>query len=975
MTFVEEVVVGLTVDAIATLSRQASTALTSDGRRRREEVEIAKSFDSYALVDRAFPPVPNDVDQDALIKRLRTNEAQAIIQELFAVRLSDAPELTAQRLRSEFTRICQTSYAELIFDKLDDVASDLVGHIGATDANILHQIRQEAHFTRLNATVEAINRHLAAFLSSYDPEDDKEFLLRYRRHIAEYHGMIEPPDFDRRRKVAISDIYVQPQIVKNLEDGFIIVTRKGEQVIEPTHIEIDKFDKEIDRTVLLGNPGAGKTTTSQVLLYRHAIDHDLRVPFLVTLRDFAASNPPQWSVVEFIENRLRTFYQCPSPKGVLNRLLLAGNALVIFDGLDELIDTSRRADVSAIIEQFSIEYPLARIFVTSRIVGYDQARLDERQFSILAIREFSEQQVSEYVQKWFKLEPGISPDEATYLANSLISESSSIPDLRSNPLMLALICILYRGERSIPQSRADIYEKCADLLFRRCDSHRKIFVQLRARHLVESAIRYLAYWMLSRDDTRPVVTRRELVLETTSYFRSRGFDESYDASTAAEEFVDFSRGRAWVFTDVGSTGTGEQLYAFTHRTFLEYFAAYYLSSVYERPEKLAYILASKVAKGEWDMVGQLAVQIKDRNTECGADRIFETLIHERRKRSVEHRGNVLAFLARCLSAVRPRHSLVRELAQAILDSPFDTYMLLRSEGKPLLDLIENSREEKDAVAAEITVKITKLLNDHEPISTQIALELGCAIPSLLSIYAPYIPEYWIDFSEENAQKYMSVLISSARDNDAMLWIAYNRGSLSADEVIANCANDIGRLFRTYWFSAFSFGLMSPFLPGLNSVLINSPLNWSEDLNSFLALVAAFGRFFRDSNGRLEVTNIESRNFEILLFGTPHTYSDVKADATAPEAPVDTDIYLGAIAVICIGIEILSADLRLSGYKSVRFANVIPLFHNFEPYVNLRLGIPYPVSLPALQLDESLSRIFTDWARGDLSFLRAQHATA
>ena len=42
---------------------------------------------------------------------------------------------------------------------------------------------------------------------------------------------------------------------------------------------------------------------------------------------------------------------------------------------------------------------------------------------------------------------------------------------------------------------------------------------------------------------------------------------------AAREFVEFCRGRMWVFTDAGTTVSGQRLYGFTHRTFLEYFAA------------------------------------------------------------------------------------------------------------------------------------------------------------------------------------------------------------------------------------------------------------------------------------------------------------------------------------------------------------------------------------------------------------------
>ena len=65
--------------------------------------------------------------------------------------------------------------------------------------------------------------------------------------------------------------------------------------------------------VRLGDPGGGKTTASNVLMHRFASDPSRRVPFLVTLRDFAASSPPERSVVGHIEHDLETFYQCPAP--------------------------------------------------------------------------------------------------------------------------------------------------------------------------------------------------------------------------------------------------------------------------------------------------------------------------------------------------------------------------------------------------------------------------------------------------------------------------------------------------------------------------------------------------------------------------------------------------------------------------------------------------------------------------------------
>ena len=73
----------------------------------------------------------------------------------------------------------------------------------------------------------------------------------------------------------------------------------------------------LDRTVLLGDPGGGKTTASHVLMHRFASGKARRIPFLVTLRNYAAADPPGHSVVGYIESELKTFYQCPAPPASL----------------------------------------------------------------------------------------------------------------------------------------------------------------------------------------------------------------------------------------------------------------------------------------------------------------------------------------------------------------------------------------------------------------------------------------------------------------------------------------------------------------------------------------------------------------------------------------------------------------------------------------------------------------------------------
>jgi predicted NACHT family NTPase len=451
----------------------------------------------------------------------------------------------------------------------------------------------------------AIGRHTTA-LASANIRTDNTFLTSYHRHIRDAHGKLRPPNVVRRL-VPIEDIYVPARILENSPTERRLASPRE----EPAPLTVDDLAERLDRTVLLGDPGGGKTTTAKVLMNRSD-----RVPFLVTLREYAASDPPERSIVDHIAHDLWTFYQCPAPDGPIDRLLLSGRAVVIFDGLDELLDTTHRADVTARVEQFCTEYPLARVLVTSRVIGYDEARLDDGRFTTYRLGGFSDGDVRAYVDKWFaQQEDGRLGDAEAFLA-----ESTSVPDLRSNPLLLALMCILFEGQGSLPRDRAGIYEACAKLLFRGWDESRRIRAGLRVGRHLYPTLSHLA-WRLFSDATATSVTERELITRTAEYLHDRAFESLDDARDVASEFVEFCRGRMWVFTEVGTTARGEKLYAFTHRTFLEYFAA----------EQLAHVLAPQIARNEWEVVSELAVQIKADNTNGGADRMYRALLDGQRR--------------------------------------------------------------------------------------------------------------------------------------------------------------------------------------------------------------------------------------------------------------------------------------------------------------------------------------------------------
>jgi hypothetical protein len=430
----------LLVNAISAAGRWVGAAAGSarSGRgRAAEDLAVARWFETYELTER-FPPGVvglSSVTKERLAGLLLGDDVQAAVQELLAVRLTDGPNADAARVRQAFLLTLASvgdpeisAGASALADYYDDEISALVGRLG--ESPLLAQVRSEALSARMIAVLHAIERHTAALSARPALRTEADFLARYRAHVLDQHGKLEPPDFERRRRVPIVDIYV-PTVIYQEENPERVPTVNDAQ---PPPISVWDLAGCLDRAVLLGDPGGGKTTASTVLMHYFASDAARRIPFLVTVRNFSAEGTPARSVVGFIEHELETLYQCPAPPGLVDLLLLSGRGVVIFDGLDELLDTARRAEVSTRVERFCTEFPLAPVLVTSRAVGYDQARLDESQFTCYFLAGFRDDDVADYVRKWFALDEGARPDDA----DAFMAESESVPDLRVNPLLLSL---------------------------------------------------------------------------------------------------------------------------------------------------------------------------------------------------------------------------------------------------------------------------------------------------------------------------------------------------------------------------------------------------------------------------------------------------------------------------------------------------------------------------------------------------------
>ena len=933
-----QVITGALVNAIALVGRKIGATLAD--LYTTDDLTTARWFETFRLTD----TVPGQPDlspaaKDELLRILNGDEIQAALQELLAARLTDAPEIDATRARNAIRLTLGNAapdaarFAEGLAAYYDDQICALVAHLQADDSSLLAQIRSDAFSTRMINILHAIERHTAALMDRPEYRTEMSFLANYRNHVVDQHGKLEPPDFERRRRIPLASIYVPATITPTRQSS-----------VSP--LNVLELAKRIDRFVLLGDPGGGKTTATNVLMHHFASDVTARAPFLVTLRDFAAQDPPERSVVGHIEYTLETLYQCPSPPGLVNYLLLTARAIVIFDGLDELLDTSRRADVTTRVERFCAEYPLVPVLVTSRLIGYNQARLDDSQFFCYFLDGFGDKQVEEYAHKWFAQDAGARRGDA----QAFLTESASVPDLRSNPLLLALLCILYRGAGSLPRNRAEVYEQCSTLLFRKWDARRRIHQDLRAGHLLEPALRHLAWWLFTRDTSSQSVTERGLIATTTKFLHGRGFESKDDARDAAREFVEFCRGRMWVFSDAGTTATGEKLYAFTHRTFLEYFAAAQIAYDCDTPELLVHSLAPHVAQNEWWVLAELAIQIKDRTTNDGAPRIYAAMLDDLSRQSTENQANVLQFLIQCLRSVDPSPALVRKLTEKIL--------AVKNE-KLLEVLVSHCGTYIGVVVDQIDTNATDIfrLSDKKALAKKVKYILSVLmVVRTCNRSNGRLDDSWLESKIDRfMQTHAASVVQAAQTDSYVRNIALGRRLITIKQAL-DMPDGLSMLFDCPNSFFASYGKL-PYLESIHNYLL---MGWPTYCDS-------------DTTADLKAIGQHICNYrELPWISAPIDWRPIHRNDEVQEKPLvesesfDSIAYLGAAAILSILIE-NERDVILD-YDSHQFG---PLAHLF-PYFELRKTGSSVIPLPELPIPDQFRQTFRDWAEGRVDFTAGRH---
>jgi 3',5'-cyclic AMP phosphodiesterase CpdA len=439
----------------------------------------------------------------------------------------------------------------------------------------------------------------------------------------------------------------------------------------PLPIEEVLLDPKRPWIVLLGAPGAGKTSLTRWLCLKLCAPGESLpnlpsglLPVRVEMRRFDEryrANTAQGRSFDFFDYLDQEHAEkATALRGEpLRELGRSGRLWWLFDGLDEVSDRNARRWYAEMIVGLRGDGEHSRGLITSRIVGAGPVLpcFQAAEVPVCTLLDFDEPRIQQFITRWHdQAFPAHSAEKAQRRKRleEAIARSRAVRDLCKNPLLLTLIALINRGG-DLPRRRHTLYRRAVELMAAGWDANKQLPASLEFAWELDDTLEFfreLAWWMVFESDEAPSTLIEEgALLEFTSAFLQAHHGRTPEQSRRyAASLLGHLRERSYILARVG-----ESRFGFVHKTFLEYFAADALRSLFAGSrvdlQWLGNLFSHLWTDESWHEVLTLVCGMLEEDEPENVMRILQAilpLVENFQPRNLDFGG----FAVRCLAEVR-----------------------------------------------------------------------------------------------------------------------------------------------------------------------------------------------------------------------------------------------------------------------------------------------------------------------------------